>query len=333
MRSGISSGAALGALGLGWAIVLSTTLAWGQSRPEAGDAAATRVTLHEAVDRALAKNPTYANAMLEVRRAGAVVRETKAAWLPTLYSYDSVTHLDGNRVEGQSMLLAQNELAANVTLTVPLVMTRQWLTTAESRMTADATKATSADVRRLVAYSTGQAYLAVYSQKLVIEVDERARDTARSHAAYAHQRYAGGVGNSIDEVRAVQEAATDDALVQQAYALLTADDEALGILTGDQGPLDTADEPTLPEPPSLPEGLAGAARRPDVVALDLRSQAARRTRRTWSASRSPSTRTPRRRRSLAPASRSSSSSPSRFTTAAFGTVSTANARPCATKRA
>jgi outer membrane protein TolC len=272
MRSGISSGAALG-----WAIALSTTLAWGQSRAEGENVPATRVTLHEAVDRALAKNPTYASAMLEVRRADAVVRETKAAWLPTLYSYDSVTHLDGNRVENGSVLLAQNEVAANVTLTVPIVMTRQWLTTAQSRMGADATKATSDDVRRLVAYATGQAYLAVYSQKLVIEVDERARDTARVHAAYAHQRYAGGVGNSIDEVRAVQEAATDDALVQQAYALLTADEEALGILTGDQGPLDTADEPTLPEPPSLPDGLTGAARRPDVVALDLRSQTARRT--------------------------------------------------------
>jgi outer membrane protein TolC len=238
---------------------------------------ATRVTLHDAVARALAKNPTYATALLEVRRADAVVRETKAAWLPTLYSYDSVTHLDGKRVEGGSVILAQNELAANLTLTVPLVMTRQWLTTEESRMGADATKATSADVRRLVAYSTGQAYLAVYAQKLVIEVDELARDTAESHAAYAHQRYAGGVGTSIDEVRAIQEAATDDALVQQAYALLVLDEEALGILVGSEGPLDAADEPTLAEPPSLQRGLDEAGRRPDVVALDLRSAASRKT--------------------------------------------------------
>jgi outer membrane protein TolC len=156
-------------------------------------------------------------------------------------------------------------------------MTRQWLTTQESRIGADATRATSADVRRLVAYSTAQAYLAVYAQKLVIEVNERARDTARSHAAYAHQRYAGGVGNSIDEVRATQEAATDDALVQQAYALLASDEEALGIVVGAEGPLDTAEEPTLAEPPSLGEALDRAGRRPDVVALDLRSQAARKT--------------------------------------------------------
>jgi outer membrane protein TolC len=197
----------------GWAIFLSSSLACAQSHvsqsPARSDPApsAMRVTLHDAVARALARNPTYATAVLEARRADAVVRETKAAWLPTVYSYGSVTHLDG--------------------------------------IGADATRTTSADVRRLVAYSTGQTYLAVYAQKLVIEVDERARDTAKSHAAYAHQRYAGGVGNSIDEVRAAQEAASDDALVQQAYALLASDEEALGIVAGSEGPLDTGEEPTL----------------------------------------------------------------------------------------
>jgi len=271
------------AAAVGWTVFLSASLASAQGAtpesPARAEAAtpATRATLDDAIAAALAKNPTYANALLEVRRADAVVSETKAAWMPTVYGYGSATHLDGNRVESGNVILAQNELSANVTVTVPLVMTRQWLTTEESRMGADATRATSGDVRRLVAYATGQAYLAVYAQKLVIDVDERSRDTARSHAAYAHQRYAGGVGNRIDEVRAVQETATDDALVQQAYAQLTSDREALGMLVGAEGPLDTAEEPTLAEPPSLHEALGLAGLRSDVVALDLRSQAARKT--------------------------------------------------------
>src|SRR5271155_3523405 len=229
------------AAAVGWTVFLSASLASAQGAtpesPARAEAAtpATRATLDDAIAAALAKNPTYANALLEVRRADAVVSETKAAWMPTVYGYGSATHLDGNRVESGNVILAKNELSANVTVTVPLVMTRQWLTTEESRMGADATRATSGDVRRLVAYSTGQDYLAVYAQKLVIEVDERARDTAKSHAAYAHQRYAGGVGNRIDEVRAIQETATDDALVQQAYAVLASDEEALGILVGAEG--------------------------------------------------------------------------------------------------
>jgi outer membrane protein TolC len=274
-------------LARGWFLstLLSTTVAWGQTpaSPESPAGAPARVTLQDAIARALAKNPTYATALLEVRRAEAVVRETKAAWLPTLYGNGTFTHLDHDRLEAGVVILAQNELAANLTLTVPLVMTRQWLTTEESRMNADATAATSADVRRTVAYATGQAYLAVYAQKLVIEVDVRARDTAKSHADYAHQRYVGGVGNRIDEVRAVQEVATDEALVQQAYAQLASAQEALGILVGSEGPLDTADDATLAAPPSLTEGLNEAARRTDVVALDAKLKAAGKTvRDDWS---------------------------------------------------
>jgi outer membrane protein len=283
------------------AAVLMTSLAFGQAVPTADrlpaqgevhadahvdgephllssvSSQATRVTLPDAIARALAKNPTFATALLEVRRAEAVVRETKAAWLPTLSGNGSFTHLDGNRVEAGTVVVSQNELAANLALTVPLVMTRQWVTTQESRLAADATAATSADVRRTVAYATGQAYLAVYAQKFVIEVDERARDTAKSHAAYAHQRYAGGVGNRIDEVRAVQEVATDEALVQQAYAQLASTEEALGILVGTDGPLDTAEDASLAAPPGLTEGLADAAHRTDVLALDARLKTANKT--------------------------------------------------------
>jgi outer membrane protein TolC len=285
---------------LACAAFLSTGLAWAQSPtpppshtatnagPEGGAqldphlqsalvSPAARVTLQDAIALALAKNPTYAVALLEVRRVEAVVRETKAAWLPTLYGYGGITHLDGNRVEAGVVVLAQNELTANLTLSVPLVMTRQWLTTQESRLAADATRATSADVRRTVAYALGQAYLAVYAQKFVIEVDERARDTAKSHADYARRRYEGGVGNRIDEVRALQEVATDEALVQQAYAQLASVEEALGILVGNEGPLDTAEDATLAVPQGLHEGLEGAARRTDVVALDLRARAVGKT--------------------------------------------------------
>jgi outer membrane protein TolC len=241
------------------------------------------ITLGDAIARALATNPTYETALLEIRRANAVLVETRGAWLPTLYGNASVAHLDGNRVSAGTIILAQNELAANVTLTVPLVMTRQWLNTREARANADATRATAADARRTVAFATGRAYLAVYAQKLVIEVQERARDTARQHRDYARQRFTGGVGTRLDEVRAAQEVATDEALVQSAYAGLSAAEEALGILVGTSGPLDTANDPTLPTPPPLRESLDDAAKRTDVIALEARRSAADRVvRDDWS---------------------------------------------------
>ena len=274
--------AALGAVWVGLAMLLATTRSWGQSGAEPHlqsvlTTPAPRVTLRGAISRALAKNPTYVNALLEVRRAEAVVRESKAAWLPPLYGNSGFTHLDGDRVSQGIVVEHQNALAANLTLTVPLVMTRQWMTTNESRLSADAAAATGADARRTVAYATGQAYLAVYEQKCVIDVGERARDTAKSHADYAHQRYAGGVGNSLDEVRALQEVATDDALVQQAYAQLSAAEEALGILAATDGPLDTAEDAALAPPPSLEDGLNEASHRTDVLALGARLKAASKT--------------------------------------------------------
>jgi outer membrane protein TolC len=175
------------------------------------------------------------------------------------------------------VLLAQNELSANLTLTVPLVMARQWLTTAEANVREEAAGASAAEVRRMVAYATAQAYLTVYSQKFVIAVDENARDNAMKHADYTRQRFAGGVGNRLDEVRAVQEVATDNALLQQAYSSLTSAEEALGVLVGVEGPLDTEPRAALPDPPTLAQGLAGAANRTDVVALDVKRRAADKT--------------------------------------------------------
>ena len=253
-------------------LILATT-ALTQSAP-VGEPAPLRVTLEDAITRALAKNPTYETALLEVRRVQAVVRETEAAWLPTVYGSVGGTHLDGTRIESGNVILAQNELSANLTLTVPLVMARQWLSTSESKLNAEATRASAADARRTVAYAAGQAFLAVYAQKFVIEVDETALENAKGHADYASQRYAGGVGTSLDEVRARQEVATDEALVQQANAQLTAAQEALGILAGEDAPLDSLGDAMLPDPPSLQAGLNEASRRTDVVALDDRSRTA-----------------------------------------------------------
>ena len=234
------------------------------------------ITLGDAVARALEQNPTYDTARAESRRVDAVVREVEASWLPTLFGNGVYTHLDHPRAEAGTVILPQNGLNANLMLTVPLVMPRQWANTSEARNNARTQRASAEETRREVALATGRAYLAVYAQKLVIEVDERARDTARKHYDYAHRRYHGGVGTSLDEVRAAQEVAADEALVQQAYAQLSSAEEALGVVVGVDGPLDTTDEPELAPTPTLSRSLEEAARRADVVASDLRRRAAER---------------------------------------------------------
>jgi outer membrane protein TolC len=238
--------------------------------------AATPITLQEAVARALERNPTFAIARAETTRSEAVVREVEASWLPTLSGNGAYTHLDSARTVGSVVDLPANALNANLLLTVPLVMPRQWANYAEAGDNLKAQQAGTADIRRQVAVATGRAYLAVYAQKLVVEVDERARDTAKKHHEYAQQRYSGGVGTSLDEVRAAQEVATDEALVHQAYSTLATAEEALGVLVGADGPLDAAEDPELTAPPTLAAGLADAEHRTDVLAANFKRKAAER---------------------------------------------------------
>jgi outer membrane protein len=79
----------------------------------------------------------------------------------------------------------------------------------------------------------------------------------------------------VDDVRAEQEVATDQAQVESGYAGLARAREALGVLVGDQGPLDTEDDIALGESPAFENALRDAtSTRRDVVASRSRLEAA-----------------------------------------------------------
>ena len=63
-------------------------------------------------------------------------------------------------------------------------------------------EASAVDIRRQIAQATARAYLTVVAQHRLIAASETARSNAKDHFDYAHTRLAGGVGRSIDEVRA-----------------------------------------------------------------------------------------------------------------------------------
>ena len=121
--------------------------------------------------------------------------------------------------------------------------------------------------------TVARAYLAVVAQKRVIDAATRARDTDKAHFDFAHQRFAGGVGNRIDEVRAEQQLASDQANVEVQLAHLARDREALGVLAGVGGPVD-AEEPNLAAVGDPGQAMADADRRTDVLAGQARLKAA-----------------------------------------------------------
>lgn len=263
-----------------------------QSGPE-------RIPLADAVSRALARNPSALVADDEIRRAMAIVEETRAQAFPTLNGTISYTRLRRDLVSASEfetpagpsssfptpigpvssipgVVVPVGQLGANATLTVPLVATKPWAQWGQAEDNVAVARASAVDVRRSVAVAVARAYLTVVAQKRVIEAAARARDTDRAHYEFAHQRFVGGVGNRIDEVRANQQLQSDEALLQREYSSLAADREALGVLVAAEGPLD-AEEPTLQVSTDVRQALWDAEHRPDVVLGDEKLRAAQHT--------------------------------------------------------
>src|SRR5882672_9672742 len=127
------------------------------------------VTFDVAVARALARNPTVGEAVEEVRRFHALMEQVRAASLPTLNGYGTYTRLDHDRVSNGVTVLPAGGLNLNVTLDVPLLYPRGWLTWSEASDQVAVARASEQDVRRTVAVSTARAYLAILTQRRLLE--------------------------------------------------------------------------------------------------------------------------------------------------------------------
>ncbi len=242
--------------------------------PQLEAASAPPIGLERAVETALARNPTAVVAYEEIRRAEAIVAETRSSALPTVYGNGTFTQLDSAREIGGVVSIPQTSLLLAGTLTVPILVPKAWAQWSQSTDQVKAARASSLDTRRVLAVAVARAYLATVAQKRVVETALRARDADKAHYEYARVRYRGGVGNRIDEVRAEQQLRSDEANVEQQYSSLAKDREALGTLVGVAGPLDT-EEPNLQAPVDPGQAMAEAEHRTDVAAAHARLAAAR----------------------------------------------------------
>lgn len=234
------------------------------------------ITLDEAVKRAMARNPSAEFATQEILRAEALAKQVRAAWLPTLSANGVYTRLDDDRRLEQRIILAENQLAANLQLNVPLLAPRQWVAHARSKENIGVARAASADTRRAIAIAAARAYLTVIAQRRVLNSAQRALNTARAHEEFATTRFEGGVGNRLDAVRAGQERATAEMRVKTQLAALTRAQEALGVVVGEEGSLDVAEDPAFGALPSMEAALGeAAAHRADIAVERDRVEVAR----------------------------------------------------------
>jgi outer membrane protein TolC len=259
--------AALTLVALAWLAASARPAAAAEPLPEASE----RLTLAQAVARAQARNPTVAVARAEIARADALIKEARAAWYPTLVGNGLYTRIDHERALNGRVITSANAFSGNLTLTVPLLAPVGWAATWAAERAGRVAEANAAETSTEVATAAARAYLAVVAQHRLIAASETARANAKAHYDYAHTRLLGGVGHSIDEVRAAQDLATVDVQVESAYLGLARAREALGVLLATNGPVDSLEDAPLGPPPALESALDDArTRRPDVRALERR---------------------------------------------------------------
>ncbi len=235
--------------------------------PSAPDAATARLTLAQAIQRALAQNINMVVALEEVHRAEGLLKEARSGSLPTLTGTGVYTRLDADRTFGGRTILAQDQISANLLLTVPIIAPQRWATWSHASSNVKAVRASSEDVRRQTAVAVARAFLAVIAQRHVLDVDRHALVTAKAHYDYAHTRLLGGIGNRVDDVRAEQQVATNQAQLDTSEVAWMRAKEALGIVVGDQGPIDAVEDIPLAAPPSLETAMVeSTTTRPDIVA-------------------------------------------------------------------
>jgi outer membrane protein len=236
-----------------------------------------RLTLDEAVRRATARNPTALVAEQEIRRAEGILKEVRAPALPILTANGIATRNDAERDLAGRPVAPLSSRSANLNLTVPLFVPQRWLAWSHAGDQVDIARTSLEDARRFVAVATARTYITVMAQHRLVQVTAQARDSARAHLDDARARFEAGSGNRLDEVRARQELATDEAQLAQAESNLVRAREALGVLVAAEGPVEVDEQLLLAAPPAPDDALREAEEnRPDVRATRQRAEAARR---------------------------------------------------------
>jgi outer membrane protein TolC len=232
-----------------------------------------QVSFDDAIRTALEKNPGVAEAAQAILRAEALLQQARTVFKPTLDGsvvtniYDNARGFSGQTVQPQ----VQGLFA--VSLAYPLLAASRWAAATQAEDQVRVAKLSVAEVRRQIAVATAQAYLAVIAQQRQVDVNQRARDNAQAHVDYARARLEGGVGSKLNELRAAQELATDDVLVEAAMLAARRAQEALGVLLAADRPIGAASEPAF-EVPSAAAADTMMQERADVQLFSAQVDAA-----------------------------------------------------------
>jgi outer membrane protein len=233
------------------------------------------VTLEQAVERAIKNNPTVAQASQGILRAEGLLQQARSATMPFVTANLSSLVNSTERRFDDVVTSPRTQATISAQLGVPVLAASRWAATAQARDQIEIANLSTADVRTEIAVATAQTYLSIIAQKRQVEVSLRARETSMAHLDYARRRLEAGAGTRLNELRAGQEVATNEARLENAQLGVRRAQEALGVLIAANGPADAASEPRFEIPAGPIEAEAGwMALRPDVRLFVAQERAA-----------------------------------------------------------
>ncbi len=234
---------------------------------------APKVTFEEAITTALQKNPGIAEAAQAILRAQAFLMGAQTVYRPSVDGTVTTNILDRERGFNDLVTQPQVQSLMIATASYPVLAASRWAARTQAEDQVGVARLNATDVRRQIAVATAQAYLAVIAAQRQVEVNLRARENALAHLEYARARLEAGAGSKLNELRAAQELASDDVLVEAARLAVRRAQEALGVLLAADGPIDAAAEPVFAVPAEVAEEAA-LADRPDVRLFSAQFRAA-----------------------------------------------------------
>ena len=222
------------------------------------------VTLEQAVERAIRSNPTVAQASQGILRAEGLLQQARAATMPFVTANLSSLVNSTERRFDDVVTSPRTQATVSAQLGVPVLAASRWAATAQARDQVEIANLSTDEVRTDIAVATAQTYLAIIAQKRQVDVSLRARETALAHLDYARRRLEAGAGTRLNELRAGQEVATNEARLENAQLGVRRAQEALGVLIAANGPADAASEPTFNVPAIVDQEAGWMALRPDL---------------------------------------------------------------------
>jgi len=184
------------------------------------------LTLDQAVQLALAHNERSGIAALDVTVSQASVARARAAFLPALNANGNDTYAPfdkSSKMTGSST----NSVRATATLSQPLIAPSAWPLYSEAKHSLAAQQAQSVDDRRLLAFDTAKAYLAVLLADEVVKAAQKKLETAKADVADTDAQVKAQLASSNDVTRAqislsgsVRELAADQGSLDAAYVQL-----------------------------------------------------------------------------------------------------------------